>query len=93
MSLHPLTVSKVPAQLAHPSRPDCTFGQTPMDSPSASPWPCRNSSSPWTPEANFQGPMSVVPFLRPAGASTGEGELEEWEVLYPDGGRLGLELK
>lgn len=88
---HPTTMRKVPAlaQFARHTLPHCTLGQTPMDPLPASSWSCRNSSSPWALETNFQVTMGVLYFPQPAGASVGEGELEGWEVSYPGGGILG----
>lgn len=93
--LHPTTMRKVPApaQLAYPTLPHCMLGQDPMHPIPASPWSCRNISSPWALEANFQGPVSVPSFLQLAGVGIEAGELEGWEVLYPDRGRLGCRAK
>lgn len=62
--LHPTAMRKdpAPAQLAHHTLHHCTPGQTPVDPLPASPWSCRNSSSPWALEANFQVPMDVLSF-------------------------------
>lgn len=94
MRLHPTNMRKVPAlaQRTHLTLPYCLFGHIPKNPLPALPWSCRNSSSPWALEANFQSPMSVLSFLELSGASIGEGELEGWEVSYPDR-RLDAKLK
>lgn len=92
--LHSRTTRKVPAlaQLAHPTLPHCRLGQSPMDPLPASPWSCRNSSSLWVVEENFQGPMGVPSFPQLAGASIGEGELEGWGSHTLTGGDWDAEL-
>lgn len=86
---HPTTMKKASAlaQLTHPTLPHYTLVQSPVDPLPTSPWSCRNSSSSWAMEANFQMVTGVSSFPQLAGA--GEGELEEWEVIDPDRVRLG----